>query len=107
MMPVTKSFTQGCNLSARASLLSWWTSSQILPITYSGSRPGRAQFKRRSKVRKVTLITLIAGLAVSVISPAFSQVNTGSISTIDQGTFNLAEAYPCAVGTYADGLGIA
>src|SRR5436309_14838789 len=79
---------------------------QILLITYSGSRPGRAQYKRRSKVRKVSLITLIAGLAVSVISPAFSQVNTGSINTISQGTFNLAEAYPCAVGTYAANLGI-
>jgi hypothetical protein len=58
-------------------------------------------------VRKVSLYTLIAGLAVSVISPAFSQVSGGSISTISQGTFNLAEAYPCAVGTYAANLGIA
>jgi hypothetical protein len=46
-------------------------------------------------------------LTISVISPAFSQVNTGAISTIDQGVFNLAEAYPCAVGTYAANLGIA
>ena len=58
-------------------------------------------------MRKAWLYTIVAGLAVSIISPAFSQVSTGSITTIQQGPFNLAEAYPCTVGTYTAGLGIA
>jgi hypothetical protein len=58
-------------------------------------------------VRK-RLLSLATLCAVTLITaPGFAQVNSGSISTVDQGPFNLAEAYPCTAGTYAAGLGIA
>ena len=39
--------------------------------------------------------------------PASAQINTSGITEFNRGVFNLAEAYPCAVGTYAANLGIA
>ena len=58
-------------------------------------------------MRKRWLYSIVTGLVVSVISPAFSQISGGSISTLERGTFNLAEAYPCTAGTYTADLGIA
>jgi hypothetical protein len=53
------------------------------------------------------LLTLAAlSLTVAAALPASAQINTGSIRTIDQGDFNLAEAYPCTSGTYDASAGI-
>jgi hypothetical protein len=52
------------------------------------------------------LLTLAAlALAVAAV-PASAQILTGSVPNFDRGTFNLAEAYPCSVGTYAAALNI-
>jgi len=57
---------------------------------------------------KQGLLTLAAlSLIAAAALPASAQINTGSITTHVQGTFNLAEAYPCTPGTYASMLGIA
>ena len=51
---------------------------------------------------KRSLLTLAAlSLTVAAALPASAQIGTSGIRNIDQGSFNLAEAYPCAVGTYA------
>jgi hypothetical protein len=56
---------------------------------------------------KWSSLTLAAlSLTAAAALPASAQVNTGSITTNSQGIFNLAEAYPCTPGTYADNLGI-
>ena len=56
---------------------------------------------------KQGLLTLAAlSLTVAAALPASAQITGGSIRNIDQGTFNLAEAYPCASGTYAANSGI-
>jgi hypothetical protein len=53
------------------------------------------------------LLTLAAlSLTVAAALPASAQINGGSIRTISQGTFNLAEAYPCTAGTYDPASGI-
>ena len=49
----------------------------------------------------------LAALAVTSAVPAFAQINTSGIPNIDRSVFNLAEAYPCTVGTYENRLGIA
>jgi hypothetical protein len=57
---------------------------------------------------KQGLLTLAAlALAVAAAVPARAQITTGSITTFDKGTFNLAEAYPCTPGSYPAGLNIA
>jgi hypothetical protein len=56
---------------------------------------------------KQGLLTLAAlSLVAAAALPASAQINTGSITTFSQGTFNLAEAYPCTPGTYASTLGV-
>jgi hypothetical protein len=56
---------------------------------------------------KQGLLTLAAlSLAVAAAVPASAQIGTGSITTFDKGTFNLAEAYPCTAGTYDAALNI-
>ena len=56
---------------------------------------------------KQGLLTLAAlSLTVAAALPASAQITGGTIRNIDQGTFNLAEAYPCTSGTYAATSGI-
>jgi hypothetical protein len=55
-------------------------------------------------VRKSLLCLAVLGVS-ALVSPSFA-LDTSSIRTIDRTPFNLAEAYPCVVGTYADDLGI-
>jgi hypothetical protein len=56
---------------------------------------------------KRSLFTLaLAALAVAAARPA-SALDTGGIPNTDQTVFNLAEAYPCNVGVYGGGSGIA
>ncbi|MGH3579536.1 MAG: hypothetical protein ACRDU0_18535, partial [Mycobacterium sp.] len=45
-------------------------------------------------------------LTAAAALPASAQITGGSITTNSQGTFNLAEAYPCTAGTYAASLGV-
>jgi hypothetical protein len=49
----------------------------------------------------------LTALIVMAAVPASAQINTGSLTNYDRTVFNLAEAYPCTVGTYDPGLGIA
>ena len=49
----------------------------------------------------------LASLAVIAAVPASAQVNTSTMTEINRGLFNLAEAYPCTVGTYTAASGIA
>jgi hypothetical protein len=56
---------------------------------------------------KQGLLTLAAlSLIAAAALPASAQITGGSITVNNQGTFNLAEAYPCSPGTYAAPLGI-
>jgi hypothetical protein len=57
---------------------------------------------------KQGLLTL-AGitLAVAAALPASADISTSGIPTFNQATFNLAQAYPCQVGTYPASEGIA
>jgi hypothetical protein len=56
---------------------------------------------------KQGLLTLAAlSLTAAAALPASAQIGSGSIRNIVQGTFNLAEAYPCTAGTYAAASGI-
>ncbi len=48
----------------------------------------------------------VAGVALAAALPASAQILTGGIRVIDHGVSNLAEAYPCAVGTYPNNQGI-
>ena len=48
----------------------------------------------------------LAGLAVMAALPASAQINTSGITEFNRAVINLAEAYPCRVGTYADNSGI-
>jgi hypothetical protein len=57
-------------------------------------------------VIKHYLPVALAALAVTAAVPAAAQINTSGIVNIDRSVFNLAEAYPCAVGTYDPQLGI-
>jgi hypothetical protein len=57
---------------------------------------------------KRSLLTLAAlSLIAAAALPASAQITGGSITVNNQGTFNLAEAYPCTPGTFPDSLGIA
>jgi hypothetical protein len=56
-------------------------------------------------VRKSLLCLALIGVSALVAAPTFA-LDTSSIRTIERTPFNLAEAYPCLVGTYADNLGI-
>jgi hypothetical protein len=56
---------------------------------------------------KYCLPAALMALAVIAVSPASAQINTGGIPNYDRAVYNLAEAYPCTVGTYATGFGIA
>jgi hypothetical protein len=58
------------------------------------------------KVKRSLFSVALACFAVAAAVPASAQINTGSLPNVDHGPFNLAEAYPCTVGTFADNLGI-
>src|SRR5207249_1112223 len=58
------------------------------------------------KVKRSLFSLALAGLAVMAAVPASAQINTGGITAFERGIFNLAEAYPCSVGTYAGASGI-
>src|SRR5947209_5017733 len=47
---------------------------------------------------------VVLGLALAAAAPSHAQIISGeyTVPAYPQGTFNLAEAYPCTVGTYAD-----
>jgi hypothetical protein len=49
---------------------------------------------------------ILAAAAVLAAVPASAQISTSGVTQYDRGVFNLAEAYPCTVGTYAAPLGI-
>ena len=53
------------------------------------------------------LPAVLAVLSVMAAAPASAQINTSGMTAYERGIFNLAEAYPCTVGTYAAPLGIA
>ena len=56
---------------------------------------------------KQGLLALAAlSLTAAAARPASAQILTGSITVNNQGTFNLAEAYPCTPGAYDPKLGI-
>jgi hypothetical protein len=55
-------------------------------------------------VRRSMLSVAIAGLALTVAGPGFSQINTGGITPTQRATFNLAEAYPATSGTFTGSL---
>jgi hypothetical protein len=57
-------------------------------------------------VKRSSLTLAALALTVAAALPASAQVNTGSITAFPRGTFNLAEAYPCAPGTFPDNLGL-
>jgi hypothetical protein len=59
-------------------------------------------------VIKRILPIALAALAVTV-APASAQIKSGdfAVPEVQRGAFNLAEAYPCIVGSYAANLGIA
>src|SRR5713226_8434940 len=67
----------------------------------------RLNARRTDKVKWSSLTLAALSLTAAAALPASAQVNTGSITTNSQGIFNLAEAYPCTPGTYADNLGVA
>jgi hypothetical protein len=54
---------------------------------------------------KQGLLTL-AGIALAVTAAMPAHALTNSIQTINQATYNLAQAYPCVVGTYPTSEGI-
>jgi hypothetical protein len=56
-------------------------------------------------VRKSLLCLALFSLSTLVTAPTFA-LDTNSIRTIERAPFNLAEAYPCVVGTYPDSFGI-
>jgi hypothetical protein len=58
-------------------------------------------------VKRSLLILAALSLTAAAALPASAQITGGSITVNNQGTFNLAEAYPCTTGTFADSLGIA
>src|SRR5207253_10008132 len=69
-------------------------------------RERRLNARRIFKVKQGLLTLAALSLAAAAAGPA-SALNSGSIPNFDQGTVTLAQAYPCTVGTYAPGLGIA
>jgi hypothetical protein len=58
------------------------------------------------KVKRSLFSLAIACLAVAAAVPASAQINTNGLPNTDHVPFNLAEAYPCTAGTYADSLGL-
>jgi hypothetical protein len=60
------------------------------------------------KVKRSLFSLAIACLAVAAAVPASAQINTSSLPEGKGpfGPFNLAEAYPCTVGTFPDNLGL-
>jgi len=58
------------------------------------------------KVKWHYLHAAFAAIAVMAAVPASAQINTSGITQYDRAVFNLAEAYPCTVGTYSASLGI-
>jgi hypothetical protein len=57
---------------------------------------------------KQGLLTLAAlSLGVAAALPASAQIGGTTIPNFTQATYNLAQAYPCVVGTYAANLGVA
>src|SRR5207253_5576098 len=72
------------------------------------ARTSRAQTQCKEDLKvKRSLLTLAAlSLTVAAALPASAQITSGSIRNIDNGTFNLAEAYPCTAGTYTADSGI-
>jgi hypothetical protein len=49
----------------------------------------------------------LAGITLAVAAAVPAHALTTSIANFNQATYNLAQAYPCVVGTYAPALGIA
>jgi hypothetical protein len=66
----------------------------------------QTQCKEDLKVKQGLLTLAALSLVAAAALPASAQITTGSITTFSQGTFNLAEAYPCTPGTYGAALGI-
>jgi len=58
------------------------------------------------KVKRSLFSVALACFAVATAVPASAQINTNGLPNTDHGPFNLAEAYPCVAGTFADSLGI-
>src|SRR5215210_5972798 len=75
---------------------------------YSGSRPDLDSIQEELKVRKSLRLLAVLGVSAIVTSPAIAQIKSGSfaVQNFNRGIFNLAEAYPCTVGTYPANLGI-
>jgi hypothetical protein len=58
------------------------------------------------KVKRSLFSIALACFAVAAAVPASAQINTNTLPNTDYTPFNLAEAYPCTAGTFADNLGI-
>src|SRR5712691_1441872 len=65
----------------------------------------RTQCKEDLKVNKGLLSLAGVTLAMAAAVPAHALTDT--IANFNQATYNLAQAYPCVVGTYDPTLGIA
>jgi hypothetical protein len=66
----------------------------------------QTQCKEDFKVKQGLLSLAALALAVAAAAPATAQIAGGSIPTFDQGTFNLAEAYPCTPLPYDPALNL-
>lgn len=58
-------------------------------------------------MNKYCLPVALTALIVMAAVPASAQINTSGMTNYDRTVFNLAEAYPCTVGTYDASIGIA
>jgi hypothetical protein len=69
----------------------------------------QTQCKEDLKVNKGLFSLAALSLVAAAAVPVSAQISSGSFSVqnFNQATFNLAEAYPCEVGTYGAGSGIA
>ena len=59
------------------------------------------------KVNPSCVPAALAALLVAAAVPAFAQINTSGMTNYERLVYNVAEAYPCTVGTYDAGIGIA
>jgi hypothetical protein len=58
-------------------------------------------------VNKYLVPAVLATLVAIAAVPVSAQISTGGLTNYDRAVYNLAEAYPCTVGTYDSSLGIA
>jgi hypothetical protein len=58
-------------------------------------------------VKKYLVPAVVAALSAILAVPASAQISTATLTNYERAVYNLAEAYPCTVGTYAAQLGIA